>query len=537
MKIPYHINEINSYILGNLQTTKENLKTWASDDYLMDNRTVAKFWDEVEKATAVRIVGDYDTDGICASYILAYAVGHIYKGKPVRIRLPRRFSEGYGFNETIADEIREKDPKGTLIITVDNGITAGEILEKLEDDGYPVIVTDHHEYKGKVPNVHMVLNPKVKSCCESFDGDYWCGAGIAYKLSEQMLPEKEAKHISLFAGIATVGDVMPLIKGNWGLVKKTINAFKQGDIPPALTCLASMLGQDLSHTNVETFSYYLCPAFNAPGRLYDRGASQMLSYLFSPSVEKAKAIVKINNNRKELKDTQTKAAIDAIYERHLENNCPIWIDLPNLHEGIIGIIASGIVEKFNVPAVVLTEKEDGNLKGSARTAGDIHILNYLQKTGAEYISLGGHAGAAGLTISREEYQKAKLYQISKPKIEKVPILSIAHEEIPEICENLKQFEPFGEGNPNPLLSTIIDMDVDNYKLAGKEKNHLIIMDEGDSGPYKITNFSHFPNTLINKNKFVLSGTISETEYKDVEIPTFDGTDVTEFDLVEHEKGR
>lgn len=537
MKIQHHIKQLDSYILGNLNATKESLKEWESGRYLMDNRTVTMFWDEVEKAPSVRIVGDYDTDGICAAYIMAYSIGRVYKQKPIKVRLPRRFSEGYGFNQTIVDEIKEKDAPGTLIITVDNGITAGSLLEDLEKNGYPVIVTDHHEFNGKIPEVTMVLDPKVKGCCESFDGDYWCGAGVAYKLCEQMLDNEAQKLISIYAGIATIGDIMPLANGNWGLVRNMIQTFQKEEAPPSLTCLINMLEQDPKFADTETFSYYLCPAFNAPGRLYDTGASKVLSYLFSPSVEKAKELVKINNERKQLRNEQTNLAIEAIYDRHLENSCPIWIDLPNLHEGIIGIIASEIVKKFNVPSIVLTEKEDGTLKGSARSVGDIHILNYLNNTGADYLKIGGHAGAAGLSITRDEYSIAIKSQIAKPKIEKETVFSIVHDEIPDICEELKMFIPFGEGNPNPILTTVVDMSEDNVKMIGKEQNHLMIKDQGDSGPYKITHFYHLPNNLINKNKFVLEGTISESNFNGEEIPTFDAKDIQEYDLSEHELDR
>lgn len=534
MKVQQHIEQIDSYILRNLNATKESLKKWESDRYLMDNRAVTRFWDEVEKAPAIRIVGDYDIDGICASYIMAYSCGHVYKKKPVKVRLPRRFSEGYGFNQTIADEIKEKDVPGTLIITVDNGITAGSLLEELEKDGYPVIITDHHEFNRKIPNVTMVFDPKVKDCSEVFDGDYWCGAGVAYKLCEQMLDEESIKLISIYAGIATIGDCMPLVEGNWGLVRRMINLFHKEEVPPSLMCLINLLGQDPKFADTDTFGYYLGPAFNAAGRLYDTGASKVLSYLFSPSVEKAKEIVKINDERKKLRDEQTNLAIEAIYDRHLENNCPIWIDLPNLHEGIIGIIASEIVKKFNVPAIVLTEKEDGTLKGSARSIGDIHILNYLQNTGAEYLKIGGHAGAAGLSITKDEYNKAILSQIKVPTIEKETSIFISHDEIPDICNELKTFIPFGEGNPNPLLATVVDMDTDNVKMIGKDENHLMIKDSGDSGSYKITHFYHLPNDLLNKNKFVLEGTISESNFNGEEIPTFDAKDIKEYDLEEHD---
>lgn len=530
MRIADHIKSIDNYILNNLQTTKESLHDWETNRYLMDGRTVTKFWDEVEKAPAIRIIGDYDVDGILASFIMAKSIKLVFKDKPVKVRLPRRFTEGYGINKTIVKEIYQTDEKGTLIITVDNGIAASSLLEELQQAGYPVIVTDHHELgANKIPDVEMVLDPSVPECASSFTGTYWCGAAVAYKLSEQMLSESNAKEMETYAGVATIADVVPLKEGNWGLVKKALNAFRRGESPQPLTAIISMLGKELNFTDTSTLSFYLCPTLNAPGRLYDTGASKVLSYLFTPTIDKAKWLLEINEQRKRLRDEQTERVIEAIYERNLEDKCPIWIDLPDLHEGIIGIIASNITEKFHVPAIILNERPDGTLKGSARTYGDINIFDYLLNCKANYIGIGGHEGAAGLTISREEYENAKLHQVLKPRKEEFNIF-IEQTEIPELFDELKYFEPFGQGNPDPKFSTLIDINTDNARLVGTEKNHLII----NKNSFKITHFHHEPNDLRNKNKFILSGTISGSNFKGIETPTLDGKEVLEYEQVENE---
>lgn len=537
MKVEAHIQAIKKKVLDNFKVTESELKEWETLPYYMDSTYVAKFWDKVEKAPAVRIVGDYDVDGIMASYIMSKSIMHVFKSKPVKIRLPRRFSEGYGINPNIVDEIMEKDAKGTLIITVDNGIACPDLFEKLQNNGYPVIITDHHQLgSNRLANVEMVLDPKLPNQKDVFCGDYWCGAAVAYKLAEQYLDEEMSAHMEVFAGIATIADVMDLKEGNWGLVKRTLKAFRDEKAPAQLFCLLTMLQQDPKFANEETFSYYLCPALNAPGRLDDAGASKVLSYLISPTVEKAKYLIDLNETRKKLRKEQTEMVINAIMEQGLENSCPIWVALSNLHEGIIGIIASDITKTFNVPAIILTEKEDGTLKGSSRTYGDVDIFNYLLHCGAEFIKMGGHTEAAGMSMTKEEFEKGRLCQIPKPVVDShlADSIYINQQEIPELCDELKEFEPFGKGNPKPLFSTLIDVDADNAKFVGEDSNHLILNGNSEDGPYKITHFHHIPNELKNQDRFILYGTLIDSVYNGEKVPSLDGEVVVDCDEVEHE---
>ncbi len=532
MKVAKHIEAIDNFVLKNLYATKPDLKKWETDKYLMDSRTVIKFWDMIEKAPSVMIFGDYDVDGICSSYILAKSIKKKFSEKNVKVRLPRRFSEGYGINKVVIDEIKGKMPVGSLIITVDNGIASADILEDLESQGYNVIVTDHHALgKNRIPNVRMVLDPSVPECASSFVGTYWCGAGVAYKLVEQMLAEEDAREMECYAGVATIADIMQLKEGNWALVKRTINSFRNGSAPQPLMLLLSMLGKDYQFATVETFSFYLCPAINSPGRMDDKGASKALAYFIAPTIDKAKWIVATNEQRKKIRDEQIACIMQKIYENGSENDCPIWVSAPNLHEGIVGLIASEIEERFHVPSIVLNEREDGTLKGSARTSGDVDIYKYLLSCNANYISVGGHKGAAGLKMKKEEFEKARKTQISKPDEKKEAPISIEKEEIPELLDELKHFEPFGEGNPTPVFSTIIDMKADKAKLVGSKEEHLLIEDIDKQ--FKITHFYHEPNDLVNKNHFVLEGTIGNTDFNGVETPTFSGNLAYDYEQEEH----
>lgn len=514
-------NQIKDRILNNLDVSEEEFLQWETNDYLADSTLVAKFWDEIEKAPAIKIVGDYDVDGICATYIIATAIQKTLQ-KQVSVRIPHRFSEGYGFNQSIADEIREKNVPGTLIITVDNGITAGEILEELEKDGYPVIITDHHLLIDKpIPKVTMVIDPVVNAQ-DALCGDYWCGAGVVLKLTEQYIKEDQRVDLEAFAAIATIADCVNLREGNWRLVHKALKDFRQGKVPPQIAILSGMLGQNIEFCTEDTFAYYLGPAINSVGRLFDNGGTKVLSYFISPNLDKAREIVNTNTERKQLRDDQYALVLEKIYATGADKHCPIWVQMPNLHEGIIGILAGNLVEEFGVPAIVLSELGDGILKGSARTTEDIDILKYLHNCGAEFISLGGHSGAAGLKMAQAEFEKAKMTQLPKPStaMSNVHYFSIEAEDIPEIKEELEKYVPFGNGNPQILFAVDIDTNVDNASFLGADKNHLVIEDVAKK--WKITKFFFYPNSLEDNERFYIIGNIGPQAYRGVETPSLSG---------------
>lgn len=504
---------------------------WQKENYLADGDVVSKFWDLIESAKVIVIIGDYDVDGVCASYIMSTSIKSVYPDKEIHIRIPRRFSEGYGINNVIVEEIKNKYARGALIITVDNGISAGDKLELLEKSGYKVAITDHHVFTGKkLPKVSFLLDPSVKGHDILCAGDYWCGAGVALKLVEQYVDETTKTSAEVFAGIATIADCVPLKKGNWVLVKKTISKIRRNQAPPQIQMLLRALNQDPKFCNEDTIGYYIGPAFNAPGRLEDKGASIMLKFLISnPNLSSALAIAEINKQRKDLRDEQYERVTEYIENNGIENNCPIWVELPNLHEGIVGILAGKIAEDYNVPAIVLTEKEDGTLKGSARTVGNIDILSYLLTCGANFISLGGHPGAAGMTMTKTEFDIGKEYQIDRPAEESdLRFINISTNEIVDAYHELSKFEPFGMGNPAPMFSTAIDTRADFVKMVGADSNHLMATDPDLN--WKVTHFHHIPNDLEDKEHFYVGGPISLQGFQGIGMPTLNGEIV--FDISE-----
>jgi single-stranded-DNA-specific exonuclease len=521
----------------------QDLYKWATSPYLADPAFVSEFWKHIEEAPMIRIVGDYDCDGICASHIMSTAIKSVYKEKRVSVRIPRRFSEGYGINEQIADEIIETLPKGSLIITVDNGIAAADCLEKIRKAGYTVIVTDHHELRDgcRIPDVDMIIDPAVPELLNPLDGNYWCGAGVAYKLCEGAVDEKLASDLSVYAGLATIADCMQLKEGNWGLVRRSVKAFRDGLAPDALCHLLSGMKQDPRFINEDAFGFYLGPAFNAPGRLYDKGAIEVLKYLANPTAQGCAWLIETNEKRKALRDKEYKIVKEHIDTSGLSNTCPIWVALPGLHEGIVGILAGKVAEEYKKPAIVLTNAEGkpGILKGSARSCGTFNIFQYLSSIGGLFERMGGHAGAAGLSLTEGNFSLAKKEQIPLSEIgntleEKGLKFLIRQWEIPAMKEVLDKYLPYGEGNPAPVFEVEVNVAMDGGRMIGSDENHLLIQDKYDR--YKLTHFFHTDSGLSDLNHFGMRGHICGSAFNGKETPTLNGEEV--FDLVdEKERGR
>ena len=538
----YNKTDLDNSLQEHLKANSQTLESWLNSPFYIDGDVVGEFWSYIKKAPAVAVIGDYDCDGITASYIMTKAVKELYPDKKMYVRIPKRFTEGYGINGKIIEEVKTKLPVGSAVITVDNGIAAGELLEGLEKDGYHVLMTDHHTLKEgcSVPDVTMAIDPAVPECSKGFGFTKWCGAAVAFKLAEQMVSEELSKEIETFAGIATIADCMELTGGNWGLVRKAIESFRKDTAPESLKAMLIGMRQDPKFADEDTFGFYLGPLFNAAGRLTDNGATRVLKYLLNPTEEGVTELIELNDQRKALRDEEYELVKAVIKEEKIENNCPLWVFVPNLHEGIVGILAGQLTEEFKVPAIVVTNLHDNPnvYKGSARTAGDINIFEYLSSLGDVFERMGGHPGAAGLSITKENFEKVRNVSCDKP----ISIASngvpeeryhISTEDIPEINDILKSYRPFGEGNPAPLFDINVNTAKDDVRMIGKDHNHLCIEERGK---FKVTHWFHDPNNLSDKHIFGLYGRISGTAYCGVETPTLNADGIYDISI-EKERGR
>ena len=449
-------NSIKDVVLSNTKMTEEDFLIPKSHYGINKLKEAAQMLKNAgESHQMITIVGDYDVDGISASSILAL----VFKkcGWDYRVRLPKRFSEGYGISDTIIDEI-----DNGLIITVDNGISANEVVAKAKEKGLSVIVTDHHlpEATGSLPDADIVIDPNAISGSADFNS--YCGAGIAYKLAQEILGETDELMPKLLclAAIATVADVMPLVGENRFIVKDGLKAITEKENRTlGLSALMDecKFGKYVSAKNI---AFKIAPMLNAPGRLEDDGAMTSFSLLTSNSstleaMKNASILSDFNEKRKLVKEESVKALEQNMIDNCLFCEAPLIFYEPVIPEGLVGVLAGHFMEKYHVPCIVFTDSNDPKIiKGSARSSDNINIKELLDRHSDLIYKYGGHAGAAGISLEKEkfyDFKDALVCELAGTEIatdENVYYdLVIDTSQIPETLEELEKFAPFGEGNP------------------------------------------------------------------------------------------
>lgn len=441
----------------------------------------------IKKAIAegkkITIVGDYDADGITASASLAFALKSL--GANVHVRLPKRLSEGFGLSTKIVDEI-----DSGLVITVDNGIVAFEAIELAKSKGLDVIVTDHHalDKSGEVPNADIVIDPHIEGTADFAD---YCGAGIAYKLAKELVSDETViKKISCFAAIGTICDVVPLVEENRLIVLEGLsNMMKYGCRTSGLYSLlrATELDKKITEENV---GFKLGPTINAAGRLYDDGAMIVYEAIVQDGrfdEELGKKLVEFNEERKRLVAEGMEKLLLNMQTNCLFGDYPLVIYEPGLPEGIVGILAGRFAEEKGIPTFVFTDSEDPSIyKGSARSAGGVHLKDLLDTVSDSLFKYGGHAEAAGVSVEAIKfYDMMSGLQENIPEMEKVDTstvyydLEISTSEIDATLKELEKYAPFGEGNPR-IVFRISDFELSPryssfYKTMGNENQHIKLL--------------------------------------------------------------
>lgn len=471
---------IQEVVLKNTGLPLNAFVTDTRDPFIKNLKEAARLiLDFLKKPNArVTIVGDYDADGILATTILYW--GFLSLEITAVRRIPRRFSEGYGLNPSIVDEI----PDG-LLITVDNGITAMEAVQGAKEKGLTVIVTDHHLPKRKedgsllLPEADVIVDPHIES--ESEFSDY-CGAALAYRLVKELKPNLNSTPLLTLAAIATVTDVMPLTGANRTLVRDGLSAIARrgqtSSVVPGLRELLTQMNLDEKGVDEETFGFSLGPAFNAPGRLYDSGAATVVDFLCLKNqpvylIPQAQWLLDTNEKRKKLVKTSLPLAESLCTGR------PIVVYHSSFHEGIIGILAGKLAEEQYCPAIVFTDSATpGVLKGSARSIPEVHLEHVLSSISDQMVGFGGHAGAAGLSIRKENlsafteaFREAVGTLPEKPK-DAFFDLEFVPSRINSYLEELERFAPFGEGNPAPVFHA--EFDTRAYRFLGEDEGTLLL---------------------------------------------------------------
>lgn len=420
----------------------------------------------IKKGEKVTVVADYDVDGVMSAFIMDRTLKFL--GADYTIRIPKRFTEGYGLNESIIDEI----PSGVLI-TVDNGIAAFSSIEKAKEKGLKVIILDHHLPVGAIPNADVVIDPNALSCAK-FNG--YCGAGLAYKFSKELVSDENLLIIfRICAAFATIADVVPLKEENRLIVR---NGLKDASayaylLPKGFYTLISSFYL-LDHISEKDVGFKIAPAINACGRLCDDGGAKILRALLENNERVIDDVIATNERRKILTRDLTEKAEMEITAEGLNNSYPLLLYIPKAPLGIIGLVASAVSEKYKRPAFVVSDCGD-ILKGSGRTYGNKNIKQMLDDSSEFLLGYGGHAAAAGISLKKEDLGNlrealSKAYgEIEEPDPNVYYDLEINEASFKNILDELEKYMPYGEGNPEIVFR------INNYKIHPNQGRDYILM--------------------------------------------------------------
>lgn len=500
----YGIDQVIARIIRNRDITTDE----AIDQYLNGTLSDIPSWKllkdidkaveiisgKIDQGTRMRIIGDYDIDGVTATYILLKGFKRL--GANVDTYIPDRIADGYGIHNHLIE--KAKDDGIDTIVTCDNGISATDQITFAKSFGMTVVVTDHHEVpfedteegrKYKLPPADAIINPKQSDC--PYPNKNICGAVVAMKLvfalyEKYNIPETEKEEYLEPAAIATVGDIMDLQGENRILVKEGLSRLPHTK-NKGLKALISAVGLENQKISSYDIGFRLGPCINASGRLDT--AMRSLALLQCEDEEEAAKLANdlkaLNDSRKALTEQGTEEAYKLIEGSDLKDDRVMVVFLPDCHESLAGIIAGRIREKYHKPAFVLTRGEK-SAKGSGRSTENYSMYEELVKCDSLLIQYGGHPMAAGLSIEEENIDafrrqlNANCTLTEEDLIPKIVIdvpmpISYINE---NLIRELSVLEPFGKGNSKPLFAQK-NLRVLKVGIYGKNQNtvKLQLMDE------------------------------------------------------------
>lgn len=418
----------------------------------------------IEKQRKIFIFGDYDVDGITATAILYMALKDLCAD--VHYYLPDRLTEGYGMSMGAVEKLHQE--KCEIIITVDNGIKCFDEVRLARNYGMDVVILDHHIPSNELPDANAVIDLHCEG--ETYPYKELAGCGIAFKVACCLydyygLKGEGLKYLDLVA-IGTIADVVPLTGENRILVKeglKYINNPNYNRI--GIIELINSFGITPGTLRASDISFKIVPALNAPGRLYKKGAEMALRLLLCNSdveaIDMAYELFSINEERKHITDESLAKAEEYIYRENLDKDKVIVVFVPDIPEGIVGLVSGKITEKYNRPSIVFCEKSDC-YKASARSIEKFNLIKALDSCNDLFIKYGGHALAAGMIVGSEEniYKLRKAINkyadavLDEADLEsKIYVDDVLNEnDISfDLIKKLDLLEPYGVGNPKPVF--------------------------------------------------------------------------------------
>ena len=455
------------------------------------DRAVDILKEKIEEGKKIRVIGDYDIDGVNATYILQQGLAGI--GADVDTDIPDRIKDGYGLNQMLIDRALEDDVD--TIITCDNGIAAMNEIAYGKENGMTIVVTDHHEVpyleengekKYLLPPADAVVDPHRADCEYPFKG--LCGAAVAYKLVEVLYrvfgkSEQEVEHLqeSLMenVAIATIGDVMDLVGENRVFVKKGLELLKTTK-NEGLHALMQCTGVDTANLNTYHIGFVIGPCINAGGRLDT--AKRALELLNASNRREAVTLAadlkELNDSRKEMTEEGVEEAVRQIESSSWKDDQVLVVYLPECHESIAGIIAGRIKERYYRPTFVLTKGETG-VKGSGRSIEAYDMFAEMSRCRELFTKFGGHKLAAGLSLEEENVEvfRKRINELADLTEEDLQMKVSIDMRLPfpyineELIHELKILEPFGKGNGKPLFAES-KLRVIQPRIFGKNRNVL-----------------------------------------------------------------
>lgn len=457
---------------------------------LPDIRKAAEILKEkIVTGKVIRVIGDYDVDGICSTYILVEALRRM--GAKVNAAIPHRIKDGYGLNDNLIEEAHA-DGIDT-ILTCDNGIAALSQVERAKDLGMTVIITDHHEVPFteqedgtrlyKMPPADAVVDPKREDNRYPFPGV--CGAVVAWKLVHLLCPENSdflRKELLQVAALATVCDVMELKDENRIIVREGLKQMNTAPIP-GLRALVEAAGLQEKKLSAYHLGFVIGPCLNATGRLDTAGRALELLQARDRATAApiAQELRDLNESRKEMTKEGVEEAVE-LAEKQLEKtgklDSVLVIYLTELHESLAGIVAGRIREKYTRPVFVLTDGQE-EVKGSGRSIAGYDMYGEMTRCGDLFLKYGGHKMAAGLSIPREKVEEfrermnrncllTEAELIDKVYIDAAMPFAYADE---QLVGEFEKLEPFGNGNSKPLFAQK-NVQVYQPQIFGRQRNVL-----------------------------------------------------------------
>jgi single-stranded-DNA-specific exonuclease len=475
-------------------------------------KAIDKILRAINNDERILIYGDYDVDGITSVALLFTILRELTVN--LYYYIPNRFQEGYGLNEEAIDIAFKNNIK--LIITVDCGISSISEIEKANNYGIDVIVTDHHQPQKDLPSAIAIINPK---CDTNYPFKELAGVGVSFKVAQALYLKLKKNQDDLwslldYVALGSIADSVPFIDENRILIKYGLKALNQTK-KEGLKALIMESGVNYGNLGTKEVNFSLAPRINAAGRLDDPKLA--LELLLTDSEYKAKylsqKLSEINKHRREIGDNILREAREfASIQLKEEDNKVLVLESENWNQGVIGIIASRLVDEFNRPAIIISKK-DGIAKGSGRSIKGFHLYNVLESCQDLLINFGGHELAAGITIESNKIPefKSRINKISQDFIKEDDLspelkidVQISLSDINfGLVKDISVLEPFGIGNPQPVFCSYKNI-ISDWRLVGGKREHLKIKIKEENRTLEGIGFklSRIGNQIFSESKVV-----------------------------------